>query len=57
MSDVLDRIRDAEADGMTITLTPQELTDIMDEVRQWCRMYTRAAEERDNLKWQQEMDI
>jgi len=50
MSNALERIRDAETDGMTLTLTPGELTEIMDEVRQWTREYAKAAEHRDRVR-------
>jgi len=46
----LERIRDAEADGMTLTLEPGELTEIMDEVRQWTREYAKAAAHRDQVR-------
>lgn len=46
----IQNLQQAEADGLTVTLTPQELTELNDEVDDWIRMYRNAATWRDKVR-------
>jgi len=43
-------LQQAEADGLTVTLTPSELTELNDEISDWISMYRNAANWRDRVR-------
>lgn len=45
-----DRIKQAEQDGMTITLDPSELGELNDEIQQLRQNYIEAAAHRDKVR-------